>query len=250
MVVASFDLARVVIAAVAVFGVVGSFLLDRTEERGDAFTFKHHYVTGAMDGEILAALFDAMREKRNVTIESINRHKHRVRENRVVPLSVMVSVQSGRQYLMAHVPRFSRITSFRLDGILSVKAEEICEWYDDLKARFERIRPHIWGVSTQNDAGENLEYVEFTVSYRDDEGHIPERLEREKRCGTVEYLDGDRCRFSAWVYDSRELVPWMRSFICRITEYRFSNKELEEQFSRDLDEMYALYGIGEGGEDT
>ena len=232
-------------------GVVGSFLLDKSDDRGDAFTFKHHYVTGTMDSEILAALFDAMREKRNVTVETINRHKDRIRENHVVPLGIMISAQSGRQYLMAHVPRFRRITSFRLDSILSVKADEICEWYDDLKTHFERMRPHIWGVSTRNEAGENLEYVEFTVSYRDDETHIPERLEREKRNGTVEHLPGSRSRFSVWVYDSRELIPWMRSFICRITEFRFSNKELEEQFAADIREMYALYGItGEEDEDT
>lgn len=232
-------------------GVVGSFLLDKSDDRGDAFTFKHHYVTGTMDSEILAALSDAIREKRNVTVETINRHKDRIRENHVVPLGIMISAQSGRQYLMAHVPRFRRITSFRLDSILSVKADEICEWYDDLKAHFERMRPHIWGVSTRNEAGENLEYVEFTVSYRDDETQIPERLEREKRNGTVEYLPGSRSRFSIWVYDSRELIPWMRSFICRITEFRFSNKELEEQFAADIREMYALYGItGEEDEDA
>ena len=232
-------------------GVVGSFLLDKTDEQADAFTFKHHYVTGTMDSEILAALFDAMREKRNVTVETINRHKDRIRENHVVPLGIMISAQSGRQYLMAHVPRFRRITSFRLDGILSVKQDEVCEWYDDLKAQYERMRPHIWGVSTGNDAGENLDYVEFTVCYRDDETHIPERLEREKRSGSVEHLDGNRSRFSAWVCDSREIIPWMRSFLCRITDFRFSNKELETQFAADLREMYELYGItGEEGEDA
>ncbi len=232
-------------------GVVGSFLLDKSDDRDDAFTFKHHYVTGTMDSEILASLFDAMREKRNVTIETINRHKDRVRENHVVPLGIMISAQSGRQYLMAHVPRFRQITSFRLDSILSVKADEICEWYDDLKAHFERMRSHIWGVSTHNESGENLEYVEFTVCWRDDETHIPERLEREKRGGSVERLDGNRCRFSVWVYDSRELIPWMRSFLCRITEFRFSNQVLEEQFAADIREMYALYGItGEEDEDA
>ena len=232
-------------------GVVGSFLLDKRDEEEDAFTFKHHYVTGTMDSEILAALFDAMREKRNVTIETINRHKDRILENHVVPLSIMISAQSGRQYLMAHVPRFRRITSFRLDSILSVKADEICEWYDDLKARFERMRPHIWGVSTQNHSGENLEFVEFTVCWRDDETHIPERLEREKRNGTVERLPGNRSRFSVWVYDSKELIPWMRSFLCRITDVRFSNETLQEQFAADLGEMYEMYGItGEEGEDA
>ena len=43
----------------------------------------------------------------------------------------------------------------------------------------------------------------------------------------------------------------MRSFLCRITEFRFANQLLEEQFAADIREMYALYGItGEEDEDA
>ena len=40
------------------------------------------------------------------------------------------------------------------------------------------------------------------------------------------------------------MIPWIRTFICRITEVHFSNQELEKQFKTDLEEMYVLYGIG------
>lgn len=43
------------------------------------------------------------------------------------------------------------------------------------------------------------------------------------------------------------MVPWIRTFICRIVSISFSNKELEERFKNDIDEMYAMYGI-EGGD--
>ena len=92
-----------------------------------------------------------------------------------------------------------------------------------------------------------MEHMEFTVRYGADEGHIHRRLEREKRCGTVEKLDAATSRFSADVFDASELVPWIRTFICRITDIRFSNKALEAQFLNDLKEMYALYGL-EGGD--
>lgn len=80
----------------------------------------------------------------------------------------------------------------------------------------------------------------------DNEKHIHQRLEREKRCGTVEKLDNNTSRFFADVFDASELVPWIRTFICRITSYSFSNKTLEEQFRNDIAEMYAIYGIEEG----
>ena len=224
-------------------GVIGSFLLDKFDKSENPFTFKHHYITSAMDSEVLCTLFTAIREHRNVTLKMLSRDKDKFIESRVVPLKILISVQNGRQYLMAYVPRFRRITSFRADNIISVTLEEISEQYDKLQETLKNMLPHIWGVSTQSRFGERLEHVEFTVHYADNEQHIRNRLEREKRCGTVEHLDNNTSRFSADVFDSLEMIPWIRTFICRITDINFSSKELEEQFKNDLKAMYTLYGL-------
>ena len=89
--------------------------------------------------------------------------------------------------------------------------------------------------------------VEFTVHYEENEPYIHQRLEREKRCGKVKKIDDHTSRFYAEVYDASELVPWIRTFLCRITEIHFSNKILETQFKRDIQKMYELYDL-EGGE--
>lgn len=229
---------------VAPCGVVGSYLLDKVDDHDKHFAFKHHYITSAMDSEILFSLFNAMRKKRNITLETINRHKGRITENHVVPLKVFISVQSGRQYLMAYAPRFKRITSFRTDNIVSVKIDDECQAFDSWREKLDNMQAHMWGVSTQSTSRERMEYVEFTVTYSDDETHIHRRLEREKRCGTVERIDSNTSRFSAEVFDASELVPWIRSFICRIIDVQFSNKELEKQFKDDLEKMYLLYDLG------
>ncbi len=225
-------------------GVIGSFLLDKMEQSSSHFAFKHHYITGTMDTEILYSVFLAIREKRGMTLEIINRYNHRITENYVIPIKVMISVQSGRQYLMAYTPRFNRITPYRTDNIISVKLDTISERFDELQSTFEKMLPNMWGVSTEGRTGARIEHVEFTVHYADDERHIRNRLEREKRCGIVEHLDHNTSRFSADVFDASEVIPWIRTFICRITEVHFSNKELEEQFKNDINDMYALYGIG------
>ncbi len=229
-------------------GVIGSFLLDKVHSHNDRFAFKHHYITGALDSDIACLLFDSMKDKCNITLETINRHRDRIAENHVIPLRIMISVQSGRQYLMAYVPRYRRITSFRLDNILSVKKDEKTEKFDYFREQLDRIQSHMWGVSTQSRAGNRMEHVDFTVTYSENEKHIPKRLEREKRCGTVEHLDDNTSRFSADVYDATELVPWIRTFICRIKEIHFSNEILQKQFRDDMEAMYRLYGIEEGGE--
>lgn len=225
-------------------GVVGSFLLDKDGSHQEHFAFKHHYITGAMDSEVLYSIFNAIREHRCITMETINRHKDRITENHVIPLKVMISVQSGRQYLMAYTPRFKRITSFRTDSIVAVKLDEISDRFEELQNKLDGMLPHMWGVSTQSRSGDRLEHVEFTVRYADDERHIRNRLEREKRCGSVEHLDNNTSRFSADIYDASEMVPWIRTFICRITDIHFSNAELEKQFKDDITEMYDIYGLG------
>ena len=227
-------------------GVIGSFLLDRAEERGGRFLFKHHYITQAMDSEILCLLFDAMREKRYVLAETVSRRRETSSGVRLVPLRVFISVQNGRQYLMAYTVQRNRIRAFRLDNLRSVTLMEPCERFDELRETLDRMQPFLWGASTEG-GSERMEHVAFTVTYGDDEEHIHQRLEREKRCGRVERLDEHTSRFSADVYDSSELVPWIRTFLCRITDLDFSNKALEERFRRDIEAMYRMYGI-EGGD--
>ena len=232
---------------VAPCGVIGSYLLDKEAAHDGIFAFKHHYITGAMDSEIICSLLIAIREKRSVTLKTVNRHKDRTAESRVVPLKIMVSAQSGRQYLMAYAPHFRRITPYRADNIESVRIGDPYSGFDALHDELDGMLPHMWGVSTQSVSGARMEHVEFTVTYGADEGYIPERLEREKRCGTVERLDANTSRFSADVYDASELVPWIRTFICRITAVSFSDKTLEAGFRHDIKEMCALYGL-EGGD--
>lgn len=231
---------------IAPCGVIGSFLLDQVKEQDSHFLFKHHYITSAMDSEILCSVFMAIREKRSVILETYNRHKEHVSESHVVPLRVMVSAQSGRQYLIAYAPRFRRILSFRTDHIASVKIGEVSERFDQMRQKLDEMQKHMWGVSTQNRWGNRMEHVEFTIRYGAGEKHIPKRLEREKRCGTVVHLDENTSRFTADVYDASELIPWIRTFICRITEIHISNEKLEEQFLEDIKAMYALYGLEDG----
>lgn len=228
-------------------GVIGSFLLDKEEAHEDVFAFKHHYITSALDSEILCTLFLAIREKQEVTMETVQRGKGNVHELCVVPLQIMISVQSGRQYLMAGDKRVHRIRSFRMDNILSAVPGGVCPHYDVWRTEFENMRQHIWGVSTHSFSGERMEHVDFTVQFAADEEHILKRLEREKRCGRVERLDRHTARFSADVYDASEMIPWIRTFLCRITEIHISSPELQAHFLEDMREMYAMYGV-EGGE--
>lgn len=232
---------------VAPCGVIGSFLLDKEDKTTDYFSFKHHYITSAMDSDVLATLFAAMRKKRVVTVTNMSRRSHEPRRNRIIPLRVFISVQNGRQHLLAYQPDFNAIKAFRIDYLSDVKMEEATPRFDELRAALDRMQTKMWGVTTQrNRYGEEaLEHVDFTVKISNGEEHIVRRLNREKRIGTVTKIDGNTYRFSADVYDISEMIPWIRTFLCRITQLNFSNKELAKQFKDDLAAMYRMYGIEE-----
>lgn len=230
---------------VAPCGVIGSFILDKAESGIDPFTFKHHYITGAIDSGVLAALFAAMQEKRAVTITNMSRKKDMPRRIRIIPLRVLISVQNGRQHLFAYLPEYNFFTSYRIDYLSNVKLEDPTPRFDELRAELDRMQSKMWGVSVKRNkwGNDHLEHVEFTIKVEDREDYIVKRLEREKRIGTVEKLDEHTYRFSADVYDTSEMIPWIRTFICRIVKMNFSNRTVENQFKKDLEAMYRMYGI-------
>lgn len=234
---------------IAPCGVVGSFLLDKTEHEEHPFDFKHHYITSALDSGVLAMLFEAMRTKSVITVSNMSRKRDEPRRNRIIPLRVFISVQNGRQHLLAYQPDFNCIKSFRIDYLSNVKIEETTPRFDELRASLDEMQTKMWGVNTKRTrhGEEHIEHVEFVVKIEPGEEHIIRRLNREKRVGTVERIDDNTYRFYADVYDTMEMIPWIRTFICRIIKLNFSNRTAENQFKTDLGTMYSMYGL-RGGE--
>lgn len=152
----------------------------------------------------------------------------------------------SNKYLLAYQTQFRCITSYRVDYLSNVKPLEVCDNFDDLRARLDDMQTKMWGVNTRQNAykQEHLEHVEFIIQVADNEEYIVRRLYRERRIGTIEKLDEHTYKFSADVYDTTELVPWIRTFICRITQMNFSNRTAENRFKGDLKRMYEMYGIG------
>ena len=226
-------------------GVIGSFLQDKLPPHDKLFTFKHHYITQAMDSGILTTLFQAIREKRYVTIENLGKRTGEARAIRLLPLRIYISAQNGRQHLIALHAAARLINSYRLDYILSAAPGEVCPEYDEHRAAFQALEAHMWGVNC-GASPDKLEHVEFDVHVAPDEPFIIQRLQREKRCGAVMQVDACTWRYIADVFDSTEMLPWLRTFISRITRLELSNKAAEERFKADLITMYRHYGLDGG----
>lgn len=127
---------------------------------------------------------------------------------------------------------------FRLDLIDSVEPGERAEISSQLEEHLAGFQKRVWGVATKG--SRNPKHLEMVI--RGDEPFVVQRLQREKRCGTVAQLEDGNWRFEADVSDAVEMLPWIRTFTGRIVSLRCTDPEVEKRFYEDLAAMKKLYG--------
>lgn len=225
------------------FGVIGSYILDKQGASPDYFSFKHHYILHALESEVLYGILLAINETQKIEITTYHEKNNKNSKIIVFPIKIYVSTQGGRRYLLAKCERTRRFEFYRLDSIKSVKHLEIQENADEILEKYNSFSKNLWGVDAGNSRG--TEHIEMDVYFGKGEEYIINRLQKEKRCGNVEIIDDSHCRFSADVYSAEEMLPWLRTFIGRITKLQCSNKFVESKFFSDIERMKELYG-GDG----
>lgn len=221
-------------------GVVGSTLLDKLNASSNHFQFKHHYILHALDSQILLQLLTAIGAKMTVTLTNASQRRNSAQAvHTVCPLQIFISTQGGRQYLLCYHYRFSKLMFFRLDYIQKVEATVVERRYDKYMGYCEKFHSHLWGTSSGVDY--NVDHLEMTLHFEDNEQYIPRRLEREKRNGRVEIVDHNTCKYIVDTYDASELLPWLRTFIGRIEKLECTDAAVVDRFFTDLAATLALY---------
>lgn len=225
---------------VSPLGVVGSYLLDKCLYDNTLISYKHHYIMHALESEIVYELLKAIHNKQKVEILNHSTRSEVPISLEIIPLRFMISVQGGRRYLAAFSIRSKAILSFRLDYIKSVKRMEVCEEFELYKIRLNEILPYTWGASFGR--GRNLEHLTMLLDIPYNERFIINRILREGRNGTLSKVDENTYRYDISVYDTTEMIPWLRTFIGRILSLECSNKSVLRTFYNDLDALYSIYG--------
>lgn len=225
-------------------GVIGSYLLPSEKEDDEYLIFRHHDLLQALDAEVLCQLLAAISDDKTVLLQ-VHTKRGGISHHHVCPIKILVSVQTGRRYLMAYTFIGGRIDMFRLDHIEEVDIQDPAEDKARMIQLADHMESHMWGASLGD--RRRLDHVEMILQIEEGSGHILNRLYREKRKGKVEQIDHLRYKFSVDCYDAWELVPWMRSFFGRIISVSSTNKEVESAFVHDMEAMAALYG---GDEDV
>lgn len=218
-------------------GAIGEPLLQNTPA---AFGFKHRYLLGALDNEILLTIMDSMHHSCAIEVTIFSRKKKVELTHTLFPVKLYFSTQTGRQYVYGYHYGRRRPMFYRLDSIRQIKIlgeEEQAKRYQDICTLYAS---KLWGVAA---GGHHpLEHFEMDIHVEPGEDYIPGRLRREGRQGITSQVDEHTWRFSIDVYDSLEMMPWIRTFIGRIVRVNCSNPYVIQTLNDDIQEMIQMYG--------
>ena len=231
------------------FGIIGNSILKMLGLKNDLFYIKHNYIMHTLEDILLPEILTAMDEKRFVSFRTFSAKRRKEgddlgTENQAVPMKILVSDQTGRRYLAAYIPAFKRFTAFRLDYMKTVKKGCIYENYDALKAKFDRNMSHCFGVSfgMRRETGIVTPMKITFFADEEKEHYIIERLEREKRCCTLEQTGEHLYTLTADVFDPNEMMHWAKTFIGRIVRIEGGTDTVRERFYDDISRMNKMYG--------
>lgn len=232
------------------FGVVGNSILKSAEMENDLFFMKHNYIVHTFEDAILPEILEAIEHKRTIllyTFSAKNRSK-KESENLVVPMRISASVQTGRRYLVAYIPLYNRFNAFRLDYIRTVKTGAPFAEFDSIYEKYRKNESRCFGVSfgERRETG-NVTPLEITMRIGEGEEYIINRIEREKRNGTLEKLSDELYKLTIDAFDPVEPMHWIKTFIGRIVRLEGGNAAARELFENDIRRMNEMYN-GNGGD--
>ena len=160
---------------------------------------------------------------------------------RVVPVKLMVSVQSGRRYLVARRLDQRRFSTFRLDYIKALTPLPGQDGDENYRALAELRLAHAWGPALPGN--ERTQRFSMTVAVDEEhEPHIIQRLRREGRGGQVARLEPGLWRYTNEVHDVGEMMNWVKTFIGRIVALEGDDQCAIDRFYDDVRRMAGIYG--------
>ena len=226
----------------APFGVIGSYINDRTDNKNKKFQYKHNFIVNTLEDNILLDIINAMKEQKRVIIENYSIRDKSPNTFNILPLIIYVSVQTGRRYVISQGRGKKRFSVYKLDYIKNVKILERDENFEKLKSTLESCFDFSFATALiYNGKPEHFEMTLFINEKKEE--YIIQRLEREGRGGKVEKIRRNIYKYTNDVFDTNELTPWIKTFTGRIMRICGDNKTVIALFYKDIKKMAKMYEI-------
>ncbi|SOC31792.1 conserved hypothetical protein [Brochothrix thermosphacta] len=215
-------------------GVVGQFLLNQIDSDSESpFAFKHHFIVHTLDEQIALNCLEAISLHCSLKVMQYNG-----KETDITPLSLYVSTETGRQYLVGYLHK-KLLTSIRLDNIKEVRMMDSIINYPKIKQRFALKKNTSWNGSFNR---QPLKHLRVLLRVQEGtEDYLITRLAREQRMGTSKRLDSKTIVFEIELIDLYAINPFLRTFIGRIVSIETIDNTWKAHFINDMKELITLY---------
>ncbi len=227
---------------VAPFGVIGSYINDRIDNKNRKFQYKHNFIVNTLEDNVLLDIINAIKGQRRIEIENFSSRDKFLKIFNILPLIIYVSVQTGRRYVIAQGKGKYKFSVYRLDYIKNVKVLEQDEHFTQLQETLKSCFDNSFSTALIKER--KPEHFEMTLFINEKtEDYIIKRLEREGRGGKVEKLRRNIYKYTNDIFDTNELTTWIKTFIGRVVELKGDNKHVINLFYKDIRLMANMYNL-------
>lgn len=229
---------------VSPLGIIGDTILDTISARNTIFHVKHCFFVHTLEDEILLGLLSAMHGRQCVTIHLKSSRNSRQQVITILPMKIFTSTRTGRRYLCTYNTNSKRFFCLRMDYIKKVQPGGVSPVYDKARKQLSGNQDKAWGVSFQNRTNLRMHSLRLEL-YIDTEKEpfVLKRLYREGKGGSVSQTGTNTFTYTTQVFDSNEMLPWIRTFTGRIIKLETNHPGLKGLFIHDIEEMYKMYDI-------
>lgn len=225
-------------------GFLGDTVLDTLSSPNNTFRVKHSFFVHTLEDEVLLKVLDGIRQKRILCLSIKGSKTSTAVSTTGIPLQIFTSTRTGRRFLCLYMEASKRFRCVRMDTVKEVELLDIAPDFDSLRKTLIKNHDYLWGVSFQGGGHTHLETITLTLHIQErTEDYILERLSREGKGGTITKIAPHTYTYEKEVFDSNEMLPWLRTFTGRILDIKCSNERLTQRFYKDLGQMYKLYDI-------
>ena len=228
----------------AVGGYIGSTILDRLEGYSSPFRFKHSHIAHTLDDGIALQLLDCIGEGRSCRITGVSKRSSGRFDLTCVPLRILDNVETGRRYVAVYDTRLRRLTSLRMDCIDSIEPLGLCERAEEYRRFADSTAQKRWAVSYSGSQRTEQLCLKLHIDERTEQ-YVLHRIAREGRGGELLHIAPNTYLYTVEVYDSNEVMPWVKTFTGRIISLEGTNKAVVGKFYRDMEELWKMYGYRE-----
>lgn len=225
-------------------GIIGNTILDSISSNNETFRVKHSFFVHTLEDEILLEILQAIQQQKSVELVTRGTKTNNEVITKGVPLKIMTSTRTGRRFLCIYLNQSKRFTCIRMDSIKNIQLLESGDNYAKLREQLEKCYPYLWGVSFDGSGRTHIEHIKITLEIAEGrEDYIIERLQREGKGGIITRIEPNIYTYETEVFDTNEMLPWIRTFTGRILNLECSSNHVKHTFLNDLEKMYELYNI-------